>query len=173
MAFCYRPKLPITSFLLALYDIWLEKLTFLILLAIPYIINMLSSQDQDEYTQQSIMNNCVFQQLSTKREVHLCSDLMIIFREQNTNCVAIHENHSTSALLCHGVPQGQILELIPSIHYTQHLSNAIKHYPLFCEMYADDTHIYKSCRPSEIVDTINSIEQCISNVKTWMFHNKV
>ena len=40
-------------------------------------------------------------------------------------------------------------------------------------MYADDTYIYKSCRPSEIVDTINSIEQCISNVKTWMFHNKL
>ena len=40
-------------------------------------------------------------------------------------------------------------------------------------MYADDTQIYKSCRPSEIVDTINSIEQCISNVKTCMFHNKL
>ena len=25
----------------------------------------------------------------------------------------------------------------------------------------------------EIVDTINSIEQCISNAKTWMFHNKL
>ena len=36
-------------------------------------------------------------------------------------------------------------------------------------MYADDTQIYKSCRPSEIVNTINSI----SNVKTWMFHNKL
>ena len=25
----------------------------------------------------------------------------------------------------------------------------------------------------KIVDTINSIEQCISNVKTWMFHKKL
>ena len=33
--------------------------------------------------------------------------------------------------------------------------------------------IYKSCTPSEIVDTIKCIEQCISNVKTWMFHNKL
>ena len=40
-------------------------------------------------------------------------------------------------------------------------------------MYADDTQNYKSCRPSENVDTINSIEQCISNAKTWMFHNKL
>ena len=40
-------------------------------------------------------------------------------------------------------------------------------------MYADDTQIYKLCRPSEIVDTINSTEQCISNAKTRMFHNKL
>ena len=40
-------------------------------------------------------------------------------------------------------------------------------------MYAADTQIYKSGRPSEIVDTINGIEQCISNEKTWMFHNKL
>ena len=46
----------------------------------------------------------------------------------------------------------------------------MKHYPVFNQMYADDTQIY---RPSEIVDTINSIEQCISNAKTWMFHNKL
>ena len=40
-------------------------------------------------------------------------------------------------------------------------------------MYADDTQIDKSCMPSEIVDTINSIEQCISKVKTWMLPNKL
>ena len=51
------------------------------------------------------------------------------------------------------------------ILYTQPLSNVIKQYPVFHQMYADDTQIYKSCRPSEIVYTINSIEQCISNVK--------
>ena len=55
-----------------------------------------------------------------------------------------------------------------NIRHHKHTDN-----PVFHQMYADDTQIYKSCRPSEIVDTINSIEQCISNVKTWMFHNKL
>ena len=32
---------------------------------------------------------------------------------------------------------------------------------------------HRSTNRSEIVDTINSIEQCISNVKTWMFHNEL
>ena len=33
--------------------------------------------------------------------------------------------------------------------------------------------IYKSWTLPEIVDTIKCLEQCISNVKTWMFHNKL
>ena len=49
------------------------------------------------------------------------------------------------------------------LFFTQPLSNVIKHYPVFHQMYADDTQIYE-CRPSEIVDTINNTEQYISNV---------
>ena len=74
--------------------------------------------------------------------------------------------------LRYGVPQGSVLGPILFILYTQPLSNVIK-YPVFHQIYADDTQIYKSCRPSEIVDTFNSIEQCILNVKTWMLHNKL
>ena len=58
------------------------------------------------------------------------------------------------------------------LFFTHPLSNAVKH-PDFHQMYADNTQIYKSCRPPETADTINSIEQCISNVKTWMLHNKL
>ena len=46
-------------------------------------------------------------------------------------------------------------------------------YTVFHQMHANNSQIYKSCRPSEIVDIINSIEMCISNVKTWIFHNKL
>ena len=81
--------------------------------------------------------------------------------------------HSTPAPLCYGVPQGSVLGPILFILYTQLLSNVIQHYAVFHQMYADDRQIYKSCRPSEIVDIINSIEHCISNVKIWMFHNKL
>ena len=84
-----------------------------------------------------------------------------------------HGKHSTPASLRYGVPQGSVLGPILFILYTQPLSNVIQHYQVFYQTYADDTHIYKSCRSSEIVDTINSIEQCISNVKTWMLHNKL
>ena len=95
------------------------------------------------------------------------------YLENRTQTVVVHGKHSTPGSLRYGVPQGSVLGPILFILYTQPLSNVIQHYPVFHQMYADDTQIYKSCRPSEIVDTINSIEQCISNVKTWMFHNKL
>ena len=86
--------------------------------------------------------------------------------------VTIHVKHSIPTYLRHGVPQGSILGSILFILYLQPLSNVIKH-PVLHQVYADDTQIYKSCTPSEIVDTIKCIEQCISNVKSWMFHNKL
>ena len=79
--------------------------------------------------------------------------------ENRTQTVVVHGKHSTPASLRYGVPQGVVLEPILFILYTQALSNFIQHYPVFHQMYADDTQIYKSCRPSEIVDTINDIEQ--------------
>ena len=95
------------------------------------------------------------------------------YLENRTQTVVVHGKHSTPASLRYGVPQGSVLGPILFILYTQPLSNVIQHYPVFHQIYADDTQIYKSCRSSESVDTINSIAQCISNVKTLMFHNKL
>ena len=90
------------------------------------------------------------------------------YLENRTQAVAVHGKHSTPTPFCYGVPQGSVLGPIFFILYKQPPSNVKKHYPVLHQMYADDTQIYKLCTPSEIVDTINSIEQCISNVKTWM-----
>ena len=87
---------------------------------------------------------------------------MAIFQsylENRTQTVVVHGKHSTPASFRYGVPQGSVLGPILFILYTQPLSNVIQHYPVFHQMYADDTQIYKSYRPSEIVDTINNIEQ--------------
>ena len=40
-------------------------------------------------------------------------------------------------------------------------------------MYADDTQLYKSVPPSDIVSLVHKFEACISEVKTWMISNKL
>ena len=94
------------------------------------------------------------------------------YLENSTQIVTIRGKHLTPVSLHHSVPRESVLGPILFILYTQPQSNVIKYYPVFQLAYAHDTQIYKSCTPSEIVDTINSIEQHISNVKTRMFHNK-
>ena len=40
-------------------------------------------------------------------------------------------------------------------------------------MYADDTQLYLSIEPENISVLINNLEKCISDVKDWMFNNKL
>ena len=40
-------------------------------------------------------------------------------------------------------------------------------------MYADDTQLYLSIEPANISVLINNLEKCISDVKDWMFDNKL
>ena len=61
------------------------------------------------------------------------------YLENRTQTVVVHRKHSTPASLRYGVPQGSVLGPIFFILYTQPLSNVIQHYPVFHQMYADDT----------------------------------
>ena len=69
------------------------------------------------------------------------------YLENRTQTVAVHGKHLTLAPLRYDVPQGLVLGSIHLILYTQPLSNVIKQYPVFNQMYADDTQIYKDADP--------------------------
>ena len=40
-------------------------------------------------------------------------------------------------------------------------------------LYADDTQVYKSCDANDLVSSILCVEQCVSDIKTWMLSNKL
>ena len=78
------------------------------------------------------------------------------YLENQTQTVVVHGKHSTPASLRYGVPQGSIPGPIRFILYTQPLSNVIKHYPVFHQIYVDITQL--QIVQTIIVDTINNIE---------------
>ena len=87
--------------------------------------------------------------------------------------VSVNGRQSKSFQLLYGVPQGSVLGPILFIMYTQPLTHVIKRHSLHHQLYADDTQLYKSCCPSEIQSTIKDIEDCATDIKSWMKCNKL
>ena len=80
---------------------------------------------------------------------------------------------SQSHMLAYGVPQGSVLGPILYTLYTMPLGNEIKLHSTQYHMYADDTQLYKSCKPDEIENVCKSVENCCSSVKVWMHDQKL
>ncbi|GFR95277.1 reverse transcriptase-like protein [Elysia marginata] len=91
-------------------------------------------------------------------------------REQT---VVVDGVKSAGNVLKYGVPQGSVLGPVLFTIYTQPLAMLLNNFGLKYHFYADDSQIYGSCQPENISDLINTIELCVSSVKTWMNENKL
>ena len=59
------------------------------------------------------------------------------------------------------------------ILYTQLLVSVILKQPVSHMLYADDTQVYKSFDLDDFLSSIQCVEKCVSDVKTWMASNKL
>uniref|UniRef100_A0A8C5C924 Reverse transcriptase domain-containing protein n=1 Tax=Gadus morhua TaxID=8049 RepID=A0A8C5C924_GADMO len=83
---------------------------------------------------------------------------------------------SISNLLCllFGVPQGSLLGPILFILYIKQLQKIAEKYGLSIQLYADDSQLYISfhpMRPTELCDITARINNCLSEIKSWMIEN--
>ena len=76
-------------------------------------------------------------------------------------------------MLHFGVPQGSVLGPILFILYTKPLTTLIRQHSITNQSFADDTQLYISCRPDQIDASVESMQDCISDVNTWMAANKL
>ena len=83
-------------------------------------------------------------------------------------------SRSEFASLKSGIPQGSILGPILFTTYTVPIGNICRRHHVEFHLYADDTQIYLSFRPSTPQskhDCIARIEKCIDEIGTWMTQN--
>ena len=90
-----------------------------------------------------------------------------------TQCVTIDGISSDSTPLSFGVPQGSVLGPILFILYTKPLESVIASHSVLSQSFADDTQMYASGPPNNVLASVNSIEKCASDVKVWMTQNKL
>ena len=95
------------------------------------------------------------------------------YLQGRTQSVLVNNTFSDPANLSFGVPQGSVLGPILFIMYTKHLSSLIDSHSLCNQSFADDTQLYKSCTPSIIDQTIQTTQNCITDIKTWMTTHKL
>ena len=90
-----------------------------------------------------------------------------------TQSVTVENFKSSSSPLSFGVPQGSVLGPILFIMYTQPLHTLIQSHSISDQAFADDTQLYKSCKPSHLQNTLDTMQTCITDVKSWMTQHKL
>ena len=60
-----------------------------------------------------------------------------------------------------------------SILYTAPLSDVMDSHSVLHHSFADDTQLQKSAPPQQVNELIQSMQQCVHDVKSWMIHNKL
>jgi len=95
------------------------------------------------------------------------------YLSNRTQTVSINNSTSDPALLRYGVPQGSVLGPVLFVLYTAPLADIMTAHSVLHHSYADDTQLQKSADPKGFDTLVNSMQECIRDVKSWMTFNKL
>ena len=95
------------------------------------------------------------------------------YLSHRTQSVLVNGQVSTAVPICFGVPQGSVLGPVLFVLYTSPLAKVIEKHSVLHHSYADDSQLQKSASPLEIPQLVQSMQDCIADVRSWMTLNKL
>ena len=87
--------------------------------------------------------------------------------------VTVNNCSSAQVTVSCGVPQGSVLGPVLFVLYTAPLSDVMDSHSVLQHSFADDIQLKKSALPQQVYELIQSMQQCVLDVKSWMTHNKL
>ena len=87
------------------------------------------------------------------------------YLSNRTQTVSINNLKSDPAPVSYGVPQGSVLGPVLFVLYTTSLSDVNESHLIHHHSFADDTQLRKSAPPNHVGELVQSMQECIHNVK--------
>ena len=95
------------------------------------------------------------------------------YLSNRTHAVTINSLQSEHTRLHYGVPQGSVLGPVLFILYTQPLFNLVSKHAVSHHAFADGNQLYKISTLDAIHQSIETLQNCTTDVKSWMTANKL
>ena len=95
------------------------------------------------------------------------------YLRERRQSVVVEGVKSNVKRLKYGVPQGSVLGPVLFTLYMQPLADVVAKHGINHHIYADDTQLYASTSPSNILSLKSALEACLTDVKCWTNTNKL
>ena len=95
------------------------------------------------------------------------------YLSNRTQTISMNNLKSDPAPVPYGVPQGSVLGSVLFVLYTTPLSDGIERHSIHHHSFADDTQLRKSAPPHHVSEFVQSMQECIHDVKVWMSSKKL
>ena len=95
------------------------------------------------------------------------------YLSNRTHAVTINSLQSEHTTLHYGVPQGSVLGPVLFILYNQPLFNLVSKHAVSHHAFADENQLYKISTLDAIHQSIETLQNCTIDVKSWMTANKL